>query len=443
MAFQIVKQSAASLARTGMLKFASQRCPFQTPGFVIPTSRGAVPHTTPDMVEAMPDKTAFYIAAEDFLEKLPAEPPIFQYADLANSKGASGATARDFFCLPPEVPMFASVRKSAPELIPKPNSDRTISVVTSEGCRDLPLDKYIDFVVKLKPDAVLAYPDFPHAGARPGGNRVRKMLFRTERWFEILVGELDKHSLQQQQAAMETQPLVFAPVLPAVDLRAQAPYLDFLQGQMHRIAGITVWNAQGNAVEKASPALPETWGNTVAALEAREMGHLPRYNCAGCFQSPFHMLDLIAASGADIFNGDLATVMTDAGVALDFTFPAPVIEVTSAPVPLLGYNLWEPQYKIDTAPFGVYSANVCSPHNRAFIHHLLDAHEMTACVLLQKHNLAVLTAFFKGVRESIEAGRFESDRQQFEEVYNGQDMAELRDRCTDIVPNVRSFTRDA
>lgn len=435
MAFQIVKQSAASLARTGVLKFASQRLPLQTPGFVIPTSRGAVPHTTPDMVEAMPDKTAFYIAAEDFLEKLPAEPPILKYADLANSKGTS---ARDFFCLPPEVPMIASVRKSAPELIPKPNSDKTISVVTSEGCRDLPLDKYIEFVVKLKPDAVLACPDFPHAGARPGGNRVRKMLFRTERWFEILVGELDKHSPSQQQQG----PLVFAPVLPAVDLRAQGLYLDFLKSQKHRIAGITVWNAQGNAVEKASPALPETWGNTVAALEAREMGHLPRYNCAGCFQSPFDMLNLIATSGADIFNGDLATVMTDAGVALDFTFPAPVTEVGSASAPLLGFNLWEPQYKVDTAPFGVHSANVCSPHNRAFIHHLLDAHEMTAWVLLQKHNLAVLTAFFNAIRESIEAGTFESDRQQFEEVYKGQDMAELRDRCKDIVPNIRSFTRD-
>lgn len=424
MPFKIIQQSAASLARTGVLTFA-RRSQIKTPGFIIPTSRGAVPHLSPDnVIDALPEPTGFYVAAEDFLEKLPGTPPLFEYpTDSENG-------ARDFLCLPTQTPLVASVRKSVPVLMSSTNSDTTVCVSTAEGCRDLPIEKYFEFVKKMRPDVVLAIPDFPQSGTRPGGNRVRKMLYRTERWFEELVSTIAK----QQDGA---QPLIFAPVLPSVDLRAQGAYLDFLASKRDYISGLTMWNTTGNATEKKTPLLPESWQNVVDAIEGRDLDQLPRYNCAGVFQSPLDILELIASSGSDLFNGDLATIMTNAGVALDFTFPAPDASTN----PVYGFNLWERKYKVDTSGFGVAVPDYCAPHNRAFIHHLLDAHEMTAHVLLQKHNLNVLLHFFEGVRTTIDNGTFEAERERFERVYEGQTMVELRDRCADITPTVKAYTK--
>jgi hypothetical protein len=40
-------------------------------------------------------------------------------------------------------------------------------------------------------------------------------------------------------------------------------------------------------------------------------------------------------------------------------------------------------------------------HTRAYIHHLLQTHEMSAHTLLAMHNLTVLDRFFGGVREVL------------------------------------------
>lgn len=425
--FHILRKSSLSLARAGVFRFdgatsTTPRTPLQTPTFIIPTSRGVVPHLSPDNVASgLSYKPALYVGAEDFLEKLPADPPIFGFPS------ESPSSAREFMCLPSEIPIIASVRRSLPVAISTSNRDTSVGVMTAEGCRDMPLEKFYEFVAHLGPDIVLACPDFTYNSKHPGGNRIRKMVFRTERWFEDLLKALDKST---------SKPQIFAPVLP-IDLRSQGNYLDFLQSQTNRISGLTFWTSHGNALEKANPPLTETWENTLAALEQRQLSNLPRYNTAGVFQTPFEILSLIATGGIDIFNGDMATSLTEAGVALDFTFPAPVADSP----PLLGFNLWEPQYKTDTSGFGVNTPDFCAPHNRAYINHLLDAHEMTAWVLLQKHNLNVLGLFFEGIRKSIESNTFEQECERFKQVYGDQDLHELRDRCKAQGPNIRSYSR--
>ncbi|EGO03316.1 hypothetical protein SERLA73DRAFT_174759, partial [Serpula lacrymans var. lacrymans S7.3] len=44
---------------------------------------------------------------------------------------------------------------------------------------------------------------------------------------------------------------------------------------------------------------------------------------------------------------------------------------------------------------------VLPPYTRAYLHHLLHTHEMSAHTLLAAHNLTVLDAFFRGVRKVI------------------------------------------
>eukprot|EP00223_Ostreococcus_mediterraneus_P008719 CAMPEP_0179711756 /NCGR_PEP_ID=MMETSP0937-20121108/7152_1 /TAXON_ID=548131 ORGANISM="Ostreococcus mediterraneus, Strain clade-D-RCC2593" /NCGR_SAMPLE_ID=MMETSP0937 /ASSEMBLY_ACC=CAM_ASM_000575 /LENGTH=401 /DNA_ID=CAMNT_0021585321 /DNA_START=203 /DNA_END=1406 /DNA_ORIENTATION=- len=57
-------------------------------------------------------------------------------------------------------------------------------------------------------------------------------------------------------------------------------------------------------------------------------------------------------------------------------------------------NIWSTAYKRDFSPFidkttrgDVCACPACTEHTRAYVHHLLQAHEMTSQVLLEAHNL--------------------------------------------------------
>lgn len=435
MPFKVLTQSAASLARTGVLSFPkTQRTPIRTPGLVLPTARGAVPHLTPDHVAQLPPGSqAVHVAAEDFVERLPDQPPIFAYADKFGS--ARGFLATFMPEVEEKAPVIASVRGSTPKRLTSSNTDKLLTIRTAEGSRDLPIEKYFEFVTKLKPDLVLAALDSPQTApdTRPGGNRVRKMLFRTERWME---------NLEQVLAKEEDKLLVFAPVLPGVDLRTQSAYLDFVASKKETsaVTGLSLWNDTGNELEKKQG--PETWANLHAALKTRGLDSLPRYNFSGEVHTPTDILELVSTGGTDLFNCGLVTEMTDAGIALDFVFPAPnPAKIIVRPV--YGFNMYDPFFKTDLTKLGANTPDYIAPHHRSYIYHLIDAREMTARVLLQQHNMNVLLAFFDGIRQAIEAGTFEAERDRFVDMYkSAPDLLELRDQCLTAMPAHKGFSKD-
>lgn len=66
--FSIIKESSKSLARRGLYTFKSGSVvkSIETPGFIMPTSRGVVSHLTPDSLEKRKsDISGLYVAAED------------------------------------------------------------------------------------------------------------------------------------------------------------------------------------------------------------------------------------------------------------------------------------------------------------------------------------------------------------------------------------------
>ncbi|KAG0280159.1 Queuine tRNA-ribosyltransferase subunit qtrtd1 [Linnemannia exigua] len=56
-------------------------------------------------------------------------------------------------------------------------------------------------------------------------------------------------------------------------------------------------------------------------------------------------------------------------------------------------------------------------HTRAYINHLLKAHEMLATVLLMSHNMYQYSTFFSNVRQSIQDGTFEQHSAEFTEQF--------------------------
>lgn len=357
--------------------------------------------------------------------------------------------------------------------------------MTSEGALELQLSEYYKFVGKMQPDVVLAAPDLPSfslqqrqeqyemknkrsalrkAGnfkddkgdseteedgknsrvrtkpfvktatpklnedlstgliPQPGGNRVKKMVQRTQKWMTDMVSQ--SHTAHSS---------LFAPILPYVDLRTQDPYLQYVQSLhvQNRLGGISLWSYFGNKLERERDENAATkfddnlWDNVVNNLKERGLDQLIRYQNA-TMETPQDILDMIAKTGADLFNGDLVSQYTDAGVVLDFVFP--VQEAESAEQEPIGMNMWDVKYTADMSRLGHYTPNVTGTHNRAYIHHLLNAHEMTAWVILQMHNLHVLDLFFQGIRKTLsesagEPGLFEKEVEKFKHRYGGRDEA--------------------
>ena len=168
--------------------------------------------------------------------------------------------------------------------------------------------------------------------------------------------------------------------------------------------------------------------------------------------SPHEVLRLINEIGVDLFDVAWAQKAADWGIALDFAFPVRCFnkqdENVSPPKQRengkrdLGHNLYLSDYAMDfsrlansfvdgastSAPTGceimcpcitcsptspteqithssvdvIHRPSECtiyeSPFSRAYLHHLLHTHEMSAHALLAAHNLAVAEAFFTSVR---------------------------------------------
>jgi len=186
-------------------------------------------------------------------------------------------------------------------------------------------------------------------------------------------------------------------------------------------------------------------------------------------QTPHEVLRLISTVGIDLFDAHWAQRAADFGVAFDFSFPAPS-PILSAKTQDdgkhdIGHNLYSDSYKLDFSPFSssTCSCRACVPvvastrishgiddasdllehdfsvtHDlapsilrkrakpavtKAYIHHLLHTHEMSAHSLLVFHNLSVLNAFFASIRQFIRrldviGEEWEKEVRRFEEYYD-------------------------
>ncbi|KAM5531807.1 hypothetical protein V8D89_014506 [Ganoderma adspersum] len=203
--------------------------------------------------------------------------------------------------------------------------------------------------------------------------------------------------------------------------------------------------------------------------------------------SPHEILRLVRDVGVDLVDGFWAQRAADIGIALDFRFPAPHPPTSQSSTrkalpPLarkngkldLGHNLFNPLYRHDHAclassfldgksaelsldpsspspPMPLCPCHACSPHSpaermlhspvdghawadvspsalqppfaRAYVHHLLHTHEMSAHSLLVMHNLSVLAAFLSGIGEVLARGdtardEFEREVAKFEATYD-------------------------
>lgn len=282
------------------------------------------------------------------------------------------------------------------------NSDTYVQMFTSNGFQPLTNTEYISIIDTLKPDIAIPLADMNYSAMKtPGGKAMRRMCERTEDWMAQLHSTLDVEGLRKSNTS------IFAPTLPA-PYPMQWQYLQRLSEDMvDRLSGLAVYDVD---ILSELGELPSLLPLPRLSFDAPE--------------DPHETLRQISL-GVDVFLLPFVNAVSDAGVAMTFTFPPPppstVSQATDGIELLsLGDDLTSATNATSLEPLVKgCTCYACSSHHRAYLHHLLNAREMLAWTLLQLHNHHVIASFFAGIRASLAVGKekFQEDCQQFTRRY--------------------------
>lgn len=299
---------------------------------------------------------------------------------------------RRFIALPPGTLLVLGARRNPPIPSPHANSNNQVGLLTSVGFTSVSSEFYAAATTKLQPDIVVGLADIPFGQDAVSLKRKDKMSDRTETWLRDLV--VKKRTLEGEDKSWA----IFAPILP-IERDLQSWYLEHLIDDMvDEISGVAIFDAY------LLDDLPD------------QLHHLPRLS----FHAPASPHELLrhVSLGMDVFTVPFVNDATDAGIALDFTFPPPANTTDSSTRRSLGIDMWNGDHALSVTPLSeACTCYACTKHHRAFLQHLLAAKEMLGWVLIQIHNHAILSAFFASVRASIENGTFDAQVAAFEAYY--------------------------
>ncbi|KAI8959043.1 tRNA-guanine transglycosylase [Daldinia sp. FL1419] len=380
--------------RTGCLALPKRKL-INTPNYIGLSSRGAIPHMTPDVVSKYTEFTGSYMALEDFIEKSQrrTQPAIFN----VNVDGKEAL--HSYTATPTPLATVLGARRHPAVVAPMGNGKDYVSVYTSTGFQKLKNSEYHRAIERLQPDIAIPLADLTFGNSHirtklPNPKRQLRMVERTEDWLAELI------KLRNADADDEARkPPLFAPLLP-VAYPTQWEYLNRLsQDYVQYLSGLAVYDAD---------ILPDL-GNHEA------LSSLPRISM-DFISSPQEILRQVRL-GIDMFTITFLNAASDAGIALTFTFPPPSAKIGVYP---LGIDMWSPDHQVSLEPLANgCQCYTCSRHHRAYLQHLLNAKEMLGWTLLQIHNHHILSEFFKGIRVALiaEPSTFERDCSIFLEVY--------------------------
>ncbi|KAK3377804.1 tRNA-guanine(15) transglycosylase-like protein [Podospora didyma] len=391
MTFEILKaavRDAPTAARLGRLALAGRRT-VETPNSFANTSRGVVPHLTPDNVNKhMHGVGGTYMGLEDFIERpqiyTQRSPPIYDTPPASPALHHRRAL-HSFTAMPSSIITVMGARRLPAVPAPTGNTNTTMSVFTSTGFQLLSTKEYMHAVDALRPDIVIPMADLTDKAITPTSKRAVRMAERTDEWVTDWFRQLPSASDPDLPPTA-----TFAPVLP-IPYSMQWEYLERLSedyAPTSQLSGLALYDAD------VLPDLTSSYAN---------LAPLPRLSLSAP-ATPHHILRQISL-GVDLFVLPFLNAVSDSGLALTFTFPPPPPLPSSSSLLPLGIDLSHPSNATSLTPLlDSCPCYACTSHHRAFITHLLSAREMLGWTLLQTHNHAVLASFFAGVRTALAAG---------------------------------------
>ncbi|KAF5317979.1 hypothetical protein D9619_012079 [Psilocybe cf. subviscida] len=450
-----------------------------TPGLLATTSRGVIPHLSRDHARGSDAVRWVNVPFETFLEQKPPMPTLQPGFDPLHK----------FLGFTPGTHLLSlSVRDPSDTRDMPPSGNQQLSVMSLRGVRKVSPVEWRSWVTACAPDVVFALSDQPFVStdAPYSQKRLTKSIERSADWLASLMQKgtpLPNIFVHLAGCTNAMARVAFAQSLmtplygPEADAVAPLARLDDgVRGYAVDLAPLheCMEASTRKAGEKTEDTFSSITGLVKDSLAALDAGKPRLVNGT---RSPHEILALISDPGIELFDAKWVQDAAGWGIGLDFQFP--VREHVGSKKRELGHNLYDLQYRLD---FGAVAScfsgaaeddvgrkgkDVCPciscsprtpasrlyhgydapevsgeptreaaprpPHTRAYIHHLLHTHEMGAHTLLVAHNLAVLDAFFTGVRralaecrtgagsdgEALDHDRWTAAVREFGETYDG------------------------
>ncbi|KAI1135634.1 tRNA-guanine transglycosylase [Hypoxylon sp. FL0543] len=398
--FDVLRSIAAGKGgpRVGRLTLPKRRL-IDTPNYIGLTSRGAIPHMTPDILAKHTELSGSYIALEDFTEKSQkrVEPAVF------NIEPEDKAVLHAYTATPAPVATVLGARRHPAVIAPMGNGKDYVSIFTSTGFQQLKNKEYYRAIERLQPDVAIPLADLTFGNSQirnklPNPKRQLRMVERTEDWLAELI---QLRSAEDKSEA--ASPPIFAPLLP-VSYPMQWEYINRLsQEYLEHLSGLAIYDAD---------ILPDLSGHG-------SLDFLPRLSM-DFITSPHEILRQVRL-GVDVFTLPFINAVSDAGIALTFSFPPP--SPTDSVLQPLGIDMWSQDHQISLKPLvDGCKCYTCTKHHRAYVQHLLNAREMLGWTLLQIHNHHMLNKFFEGIRAALSAEppTFERDIEVFSRTFESE-----------------------
>ncbi|KAG7095518.1 hypothetical protein E1B28_006256 [Marasmius oreades] len=441
-----------------------------TPNLITPTSRGVVPHLSRDNVLRTQSISWIHVPYESFLECKPPIPTLgLSLHDLLgfrHDRHVISMSLRDL-----------SDGREMPS-----NAAKYVSAWCIRGARKVTPEEYRRYTSLAKPDIVYALADVqPVASQKRLIKSVERTAEWLVQLLKPCDAEdnaqasapsiiLQMPGGQSNQARSAFAHTLIEPLHPT-DVHTLKPLR--LSCLDDAISGYAV-DGSIEQIKASLDGLNEkklriAHSTTFSTLTIPPATGLSPSTGVDMIRGPHDMLDLIRDVGIDLFGAEWVIKLAQWGIALDFEFPPPQapinskIDSGSGTSPKIrgskrdiGHNLYDVRYRMDctrllnsnssvTCPCFTCAPSSCSsedvirhsrvddpplydlkspprsrtPHTRAYIHHLLHTHEMSSYALLVGHNLAIISTFLQGVRNSLElsGGQFNAEVDKFFEYY--------------------------
>ncbi|KAF9646442.1 tRNA-guanine transglycosylase [Thelephora ganbajun] len=459
-----------------------------TPGLLTTASRGFIPHLSRDHVNSTAAIRWVNIPFETFLERVPPVPTTLKDSLHPLHDFFKYDTSKHIVCLQARDPIDSRDMPS--------NGRDHLSVRCIRGVRKLRISDWNFYASSTYPDVVVALSDIPFTPPPHSQKRINKSLERSTQWLLDSLSPVPPNPEDRPNLLVHlvgginpSARQAFSQALTETLFGAEAHRVKPLKNLDDAITGYTFDLVPLRKALKWDTAADNTLVHLIqTSLESLPFGK-PRI--VNSVRGPQDILRLISATGVDLFDSQWAVELATFGVALDFTFPVPS-SPTGPPLTRIrdngktdiGHNLYDGKYATDfnrlstlfldgqsksstPTPTSVTATKqrwcpcaACSPvspliqlkhsqtdehvpdpsipleyrpaYTRAYIHHLLHTHEMSAHALLTMHNLSVVDHFFADILDTLErdgVDKFVQEVRKFRDWYDddvvGDDTEDL------------------
>jgi queuine/archaeosine tRNA-ribosyltransferase len=356
--------------------------------------------------------------------------------------------------------------------------------------RQLHVSDWNSYTSSTYPDVIIALSDVPLTPPPHSQKRVNKSLERSTQWLLESLSPVppdpeDRPNLLVHLAG-GINPSARQAFSQALTETLFGPEADKVKPLKNLDAAVTGYTFDLTPLRKALKQDAEA-DKTLVHLIQTSLQPLPfeKPRILNSVRGPQDILRLISTTGVDLFDSRWAVDLATFGVALDFAFPVSLSPIGPPPTRTrengktdIGHNIYDGRYATDfnrlsrlfldgRSKFSVPTSTdfadtaqrwcpcaACSPvsprtqlkhsqadehvpdpsapleyhpaYTRAYIHHLLHTHEMSAHALLTTHNLSVVDRFFADIRGVLErdgVDKFREEVQTFRNRYDDDEIA--------------------